>query len=225
MVNRPKKKGTMAETAVVKYARFHGFPAATRKVQKGSKDEGDIDLCPHVIVEVKADKSLDYPQFLREVHAEKGNAGAAVGVVAIKPPGVAEGRMGLWWMLMDAGTYDALEFLAGSNNFMASWLTQSEMATYDGKRPLKFKPGELLAQRVEHLRMMPGTKLRSGAARVSRTGWDMRFLYLPDGLELIRWAGFGEPMPGQVPPLPRLSARKSAATQTFTDEPVNWGTK
>lgn len=131
--------------------------------------------------------------------------------------------MGLWWMLLDAGTYDALEFLAGTNNFMASFLTQSEMADMSGRRPLKFKPGELLAQKTEHLRMMPGTTLKPGAARVSRTGWDMRFLYLPDGLELIRWAGFGEMMPGQVPPLPRLSTRGPAPSKTFTDEPVNWG--
>lgn len=216
MVNKPKKKGTAAETLVVKYAKLHGFPEAQRKVQKGSKDEGDIDLCPHVIIEVKADKGLEFPQFLRETHAEKANAGAAVGVCVVKPPGVAGERMNLWWMLLDAGTYDALEYLAGSNNFMASWLTQSEMATYDGKRPLKFKPGELLAQKTEHLRMMPGTKLRPGAARVSRTGWDMRFLYLPDGLELIRWAGFGEEV---------IGPQGQVTMQTFTDEPVNWGTK
>lgn len=217
MVNKPKIKGTAAETAVVKYSKLHGFPEAGRKVQKGSKDEGDIDLCPHVIVEVKADKGLDYPQFLRETQAEKGNAGAAVGVCVVKPPGVAEGRMGLWWMLLDAGTYDALEFLAGSGNFMASFLTQSEMADMTGRRPLKFKPGELLAQKAEHLRMMPGTMLKPGAARVSRTGWDMRFLYLPDGLELIRWAGFGDPMAAVQ------GTRGPAASATFIDEPVNWG--
>lgn len=218
MVNKPKKKGTAAETLVVKYAKTHGFPNAVRKVQKGSKDEGDIDLCPHVIVEVKADTGLDYPKFLRETKAEKENAGAAVGVCVVKPPGVAEGRMNLWWMLLDAGTYDALEFLAGSQNFMASFLVQSEAVDHRGERPRKFKPGELLAQKTEHLRMMPGTRLKPGAARVSRTGWDMRFLYLPDGLELLRWTGFGDLMPGQVP-----LTRGPAASQTFTDEPVNWG--
>lgn len=194
MVNRPKKIGTAAETFVVKYAKPRGFPDAARKVQKGSKDEGDVDLCPHVIAEVKADRSLDYSQFLRETEAERVNAGAAVGICVVKPPGVAEGRGNLWWMLLNAGTYDALEFLAGSHNFMASWLTQSEMADYAGKKPLKFKPGELLAQKAEHLRMMPGTKLKPGAARVARTGFDLRFLYLPDGLELLRWAGFGLPV-------------------------------
>jgi hypothetical protein len=224
VVNKPKRIGTAAETAVNRFAQKNGFPGSVRKVQKGSKDEGDLDLCPHVIVEVKADKSLNYPEFLRQAKAEKENAGAAVGVVVVKPPGVAESRMGLWWMLLDAGTYDALEFLAGSQNFMASWLTQSEMADWAGKRPLRFKPGELLAQKAEHLRMMPGTKLKPGAARVSRTGWDMRFLYLPDGLELLRWAGFGLAMGTsfeEARPEPIQGAR---ASETFTDEQVNWGT-
>lgn len=222
MVNKPKKIGTAAETLVVKYAKVHGFPNAVRKVQKGSKDEGDIDLCPQVIVEVKADRGLDYPRFLRETHAEKANAGVAVGTCVIKPPGVAEGRMNLWWMLLDAGTYDALEFLAGNNNFMASFLVQSEAVDPGGKRPAKFKPGELLAQKTEHLRMMPGTRLKPGAARVSRTGWDMRFLYLSDGLELLRWAGFGLAM-GTAFTDPENRIRGHHAAQTFTDEPVNWG--
>lgn len=228
MVNKPKKKGTAAETFVVRYAKANGFPEAGRKVQKGSKDEGDLDLCPHVVVEVKADKGLAYPQFLRETEAERVNAGAAVGVCVIKPPGVAGGRMNLWWMLMASGTYDALEYLAGPDNFMASWLTQSQMVDYQGKKPPKFKPGELLAQRVEHLRMMPGTSLKPGAARTSITGWDMRFLYLPDGLELLRWAGFGEPMPGQAPARPPLSRRPKIQGHTpssgvIIDETVNWG--
>lgn len=223
MVNKPKNKGTAAETAVVNFAKTHGFPDATRKVQKGSKDEGDVDLCAHVILEVKADQSLDYPRFLRETSTERMNSGAAMAACVVKPPGVAQGRMPLWWMLLDAGTYDALEFLAGTQNFMASFLVQSEAVDLSGKRPTKFKPGELLSQRTEHLRMMPGTRLKPGAARVSRTGWDMRFLYLPDGLELIRWAGFGELM-GAVAPSPE-PARGHAPGQTFTDEAVDWMNK
>lgn len=222
MVNKPKNKGTAAETAVNRFAQKHGFPDSVRNPLTGSKDCGDLTLCPQVIVEVKADKGLDYPRFLRETFAERLNAGAAVGVCVVKPPGVAEARMNLWWMLLDAGTYDALEFLAGNNNFMASFLVQSEAVDYRGKRPTKFKPGELLAQKTEHLRMMPGTRLKPGAARVSRTGWDMRFLYLSDGLELLRWAGFGLAM-GTAFTDPENRIRGHHVAQTFTDEPVNWG--
>jgi hypothetical protein len=225
VVNKPKNKGTAAETAVNRFAQKNGFPGSVRNPLTGSKDCGDLMLCPQVIVEVKADKGLDYPRFLRETQAERENAGAAVGICVVKPPGVAEGRMPRWWMLLDAGTYDALEFLAGSNNFMASWLTQSEMVDWAGKRPLKFKPGELLAQKTQHLSMMPGTKLKPGAARVSRTGWDMRFLYLSDGLELLRWAGFGLAMGTSFEEARPEPIQGSRASETFIDEQVNWGAK
>lgn len=219
MVNKPKQIGTKAETAVKKYAQSHGFPDAKRQPLSGSNDIGDIELCPKVIVEVKADKSLDYPRFMRETEAERVNAGAAVGVAVIKPPSVAEGRMGLWWMMMASGTYDALEFLAGTRNFMASFLDASETLSPIGQRR-KFKPGETLSQQAGYLAQMPGTKLKPGARRVSRTGWDLRFVYLPDGLELLRWAGFGEPMPGKfIEPVP---PRGYNANKIFIDEPVNW---
>lgn len=217
MVNKPKNIGTTAERHVLRYARTHGFPDAVRNPLAGNKDQGDLTLCPKVIVEVKADRSLDYPRFMRETEAERINAGAAVGVCVIKPPGVAEARMGLWWMLLASGTYDALEFLAGSRNFMASFLDASETVQPTGKRA-KFHPGKTLSQQSEFLSMMPGTSLKPGARRVSRTGWDLRFLYLPDGLELLRWAGFGEPMPGKfIEPTPPASL-----TRTLNDMPVNW---
>lgn len=222
MVNRSGKKGTAAETSCLKYVLSRGFPQATRKAKTGAKDVGDLWLeaspDPRAIVEVKADRGLDFPTFLRETEVERVNAGAAVGVCFVKPPGVAEGRMHLWWALMSSGTYDALEFLAGTKNFMASFLTQSEMVDLNGKRPTKFKPGDLLTQKSEHLRMMPGTMLKPGASRVSRTGWDMRFLYLPDALELLRWAGFGEPMTSPVPP-----TRGPSPDRIMFDEQVNWG--
>jgi hypothetical protein len=218
VVNKPKKIGTKAEMDVLKYAIGHGFPGAKRNPPAGSHDVGDLCLAANLVTEVKADKSLDYPQFMRETEAERTRANAAVGICVIKPPGVGDRRMNLWWMLMASGTYDALEFLAGSKNFMASFLTQSETVTLEGRRPAKFKPGDLLAQKSEHLRMMPGTTLKPGAARVSRTGWDFRFLYLPDALELLRWAGFGEPMTGTAP-----LTRGPAPDRIMFDEPVNWG--
>jgi hypothetical protein len=199
MVNKPKAKGTAAETACVKYAQANGFPEARRNPLTGSKDTGDLTLCDRVIVEVKADKSLDYPRFIRETEAERVNAQAAVGLCFIKPPGVAEGRMRLWWCLMHAGTYEALEQLAGSRNFMAYFHEVHDAIPAQRKGPgktrTKFDPGRILAGGVG----LPGTMLKPGAKRISRAVGDIRFLYLPDALELLRWAGFGEPM-RPVPP-------------------------
>ena len=217
MVNKPKQRGTAAETAFLRFARVNGFPEAVRNPLAGNKDQGDLTLCPKVIVEVKADKALDYPRFMRETEAERVNAGAAVGICAIKPVGLGDKSIANWWVLMASGTYEALEYLAGSGNFMASFLDASE-AVRPLKGRVKFNPGKVLSEQAGYLSMMPGTRLKPGARRVSRTGWDFRFLRASDGLELLRYAGFGEPMPGAVVPM----GRGYNADQVLTDHNVNW---
>lgn len=192
MVNRSGDKGTQAETWAAEYFSSQGFPGTERRTKNGIKDRGDLNTGqPKLVVEVKADKKMAYPEFLRETEAERVNAAAAVGVCVIKPEGFGKSRMGLWMMLMEGGTYDALEQVAGSANFMASWMEQSESVTppRPGGRRSKFKPAALLAEKSYRLTMMPGTTLRPGVRRVGRTGHDMRFLYLEHGLELLRAAG------------------------------------
>lgn len=232
MVNKPKIIGTKAEVATLGYAVDHGFPEATRKPPAGAKDVGDLWLTPgpkpKVMAEVKADKSLDYPQFLRETEKERVNASAAVGICVIKPPGVAERRMHLWWVLMHGGTYDALAQLAGTMNFMVSFMNADEaplVSTPFGRRSRRFQPGNLLSERAELLRGMPGTTLKPGAKRISKAVGDMRFLYLPDAMELLRWAGFGEPM-RPVPPEGRgfltPGIQGFQADRVWYDEEVKW---
>lgn len=188
--NRSGDLGTQAETWAADYFTVMGWPGTERRKLKGNKDRGDLNTGqPKLIVEVKADKKLAYPQFLRETEAERVNAGAAVGVCVIKPPGIGRVRMNLWWMLMEGGTYEGLEMIAGSLNFMASWLDATEATRPEVGRRSKFHPGRVLAERAELLARMPGTTLRPGARKVSITGHDMRFLYLDHGLELLRMAG------------------------------------
>jgi len=58
MVNKPKAKGTAAETRVVNFLLANEIPAG-RVVLKGSKDEGDVHAFGgrlHVMLEVKAGK-------------------------------------------------------------------------------------------------------------------------------------------------------------------------
>lgn len=106
-------KGTWAETAVAEYAGYSGFPFADRLTKKGSKDRGDVGWCPGVIAEVKYDKSLDLPGWLRETETERVNAKAAVGFLVVKPPGIGRTRVGLWWSVMYAGQWDELAQQAG----------------------------------------------------------------------------------------------------------------
>jgi hypothetical protein len=187
MARRPKDIGTQAETWTAAYMSHRGWPTAEKRRTAGGKDRGDINSGqPKLVVEVKADKGMAFPEFLRQTETERVNAGAAVGVCVVKPPGVGKQRMGRWWMLMSGGTYDALQYLAGSENFMAWWYQGEDETSKRG-----FKTASWFKSAEEHLTLLPGTKLKPGLKRISSTGWDMRFLYLSDGLELLYKAGLG----------------------------------
>lgn len=76
MSNPSKAKGTQAETALVNYARIHGFAQAQRLTLSGNQDRGDVILCPGLICEVKAHKvwsDLDIDQWLQETETERVN--------------------------------------------------------------------------------------------------------------------------------------------------------
>lgn len=76
MANPSKAKGTAAETALVNYARTHGFAQAQRLTLTGNQDRGDVILCPGLICEVKAHKvwsDLDIDQWLMETERERYN--------------------------------------------------------------------------------------------------------------------------------------------------------
>jgi len=184
MVNKSGRIGAEAETWVVEYMSKRGWPNADRRKTNGAKDRGDVNSGQSkLVVEVKADKGLNYSEFLRQTEKERVSAGAAVGVCVVKPPGVGKRTMHRWWMLMASGTYDALRMMAGPENF-AAWFDDG--STLPGR---SFHPGRCLAHAAEGLQSFPGTMLKPGATKIFRTGWDGRFLYLPDGLELLRLAG------------------------------------
>lgn len=50
MTNRPKQRGTAAETAVLRYVRDRGYPWAHRLALTGNADQGDISLLPGNLV-------------------------------------------------------------------------------------------------------------------------------------------------------------------------------
>lgn len=195
MANKPKRVGTDAETQVARYMRVRGWPKAKRNPLNGAKDLGDIDPGePRLVVEVKAKTqkrgaeegaTMPFPEFLRQTEKERVNAGAAVGVCIVKPPGFAHNRMNRWWMLMSSGTFDGLAAAASyayGHEFPMFW-----RETVIGMR--KWDPTKVLEAAAADTRVIPDVAYRPGAKRLSSTGWDMRFLYLPDGLELLRLAG------------------------------------
>lgn len=108
MVNKPKQKGTAAESAVVSFLRTAGFPYAERLALQGGKDRGDITGIPGVVIEVKACQEYSFNQWLREAAVERDNAGADFGFVAAKPRMVGATRTGDWYGLMYAHEYMSL---------------------------------------------------------------------------------------------------------------------
>ena len=99
MSNPSKAKGTAAETAVVRWAREHGFPGADRQPLRGNRDQGDIGLCPGVIVEVKTSKrtaatglppATVLQEWLDQTELERANAGAKIGLLVVKRHGTTD---------------------------------------------------------------------------------------------------------------------------------------
>lgn len=121
-MNKPKAKGTAAESAVVSYLGGHGFSGAERSALAGSNDRGDITGTPGLAWEVKAGVRLEIPTWLRETETERVNAGAEYGLLVIKPKGVGHANVGNWWavqtlsqavwLLRQAGFGDDLDRIA-----------------------------------------------------------------------------------------------------------------
>lgn len=107
MSNPPRKKGTAAETAAVRWFRGNGFGHADRQPLRGGRDQGDLTLCPGVIAEIKSYRlptgvptrgQLD--EWMRQTEAERVNAGASDAVLIVKRPGTTD--VGRWFAYVTA---------------------------------------------------------------------------------------------------------------------------
>lgn len=110
-MNRPKIKGTAAETAVVTYLRSRGWPFAERRALTGNKDRGDVAGVPSVVIEVKDCKTLTFGPWLNEAETEKANDSASVGAVWAKRKGTTD--PGKWFVLMTGEQFTSLLSEAG----------------------------------------------------------------------------------------------------------------
>lgn len=98
MTNKPKIKGTRAESALVGYLKSMYWPDAERRALTGNLDKGDVAGCSGLAWEQKAARTLAIPAWLRETAVEKANSGADYGILVIKPHGV--GKVQNWWALI-----------------------------------------------------------------------------------------------------------------------------
>lgn len=125
MTNPPRKKGTAAETAVVKWLRDNGFGQADRQPLRGTRDCGDITACPGIIIEVKAHRlPTGHPtagqlaEWMRQTDDETVSAGADVGILVVKRPGTTD--VGRWHAYVTAWELAELIYPRMTSNAITS---------------------------------------------------------------------------------------------------------
>jgi len=101
-----KRKGSAAELAVAKWLRKLGWIHAERSRAGWQDDRGDIDGLPGICIEVKAEKKIDIPGYLRELEVEIENAKAWTGAVIIKRRGST--NVDDWYAVMPAKVWGEL---------------------------------------------------------------------------------------------------------------------
>jgi|SRR5450759_3976104 len=105
MTNRSKNIGTACESLVVKYLQANGFPDAKRRALAGAFDEGDILVCPGVIVEVKgglaAESASDgqLKAWRAETVKERNNARVHLAFLVVKRKGHGAAKVGGWTVI------------------------------------------------------------------------------------------------------------------------------
>jgi len=104
-----KRKGSAAELAVAKWLRKLGWIHAERSRAGWQDDRGDIDGLPGICIEVKAEKKIDIPGYLRELEVEMANAKAWTGTVIIKRRGST--NVDDWYAVMPAKVWGELLFM------------------------------------------------------------------------------------------------------------------
>ena len=97
-MNKPKQKGTAAETAVVAYLREHGFPTAERRALAGSGDKGDVSGVVGCVIEIKSCARTELAAWIEEARKEAAAAHAPVWAVWHKRRG--KGSPAEWFVTM-----------------------------------------------------------------------------------------------------------------------------
>jgi hypothetical protein len=109
-MSRSKAIGTAAESAVVRYLRDHGFPAAERRALRGQLDAGDVTGLGSLVVSVKGGRMAEsaapvqVDKWMGELRTQTANANADYGLLVVKRIAVSHMRAGLWWAWLDLHT-------------------------------------------------------------------------------------------------------------------------
>lgn len=106
MSSRNVDKGREAENAVAAVFQANGFPYAERRSKRGGTvmldgvpvpaDAGDLTGIPGLVVQVKWSGYKSLAEDMRRTEEQRRVAGADVGLLVRKRPGVGAGRAGEW---------------------------------------------------------------------------------------------------------------------------------
>ena len=99
-MSKAKAKGTIAESALVKYLIANGFPLAERRALTGQFDQGDVTGTPCLAWEVKNHKAYKFAEWVKETEIERINAKADYGILVVKPNGVGVAKPEDFWAVM-----------------------------------------------------------------------------------------------------------------------------
>lgn len=187
-MSRSKDKGTFAESAVADYLKQHGWPYAERRALAGAVDKGDITGTPGLAWEVKyAGVGLKMSEWIQETVTERRNAGAAHGILVVKPFGYGAKRTGDWFAAMVGSDYDNL------TRYPLPGLTLFGMATqpYSANR-LRADVTAMRAIMDPHA--APFLTLRPRGKSETPGDW-YRVTTLWHMTRVLRAAGFGDQLP------------------------------
>ncbi len=198
MANRPRDKGTIAESGLVGYLRENGWPYAERRALSGGQDKGDISGCIGLAFEVKyTSQRLQFSSWLTETGIERINAGAKFGILVVKPPGLGVTRVDRWYAVMWGGEFERLRQEAELNAIAEGHL----LSIVEG-RPETFSVATLSDQlrgAVKALSLpeveVPVLALRPKGTKDRPESW-YRVTTVAGMVRILRIAGYGDRLPG-----------------------------
>lgn len=204
MVNRPKDKGTSAESMLAAYLRENGWPWAERRALNGSTDKGDITGCPGLVWEVKyTSGKIKMAEWIGETIQEQANAGADHGILVVKYRGVGERNMDKWIAAMRRPEFQRLA------SSLTSGVSKDPSADgdiaglrYDGPSGYSMRVIEQLAMFSDQLSQelfadytTPVLTRRPPGSADNSDEW-YQITYLKHMVRLLRRAGYGDPWEG-----------------------------
>lgn len=194
VANRPKDKGTWAESRVAEFLQGNGWPFAERRALAGVTDKGDITGCPGLVFEVKyANGGIRMGTWIAETYTEKENAGADHAALVIKPKGSGATNVAQWLAVMLSWDFNKLVTKATLTRAGITTFCSSEAAFVEGRVLADLREYSKSIEVVPSGRQIPVLTRRPPGTKETPGEW-YRIMTLENITYLFRAAGYGNPL-------------------------------